>query len=240
MNDYQTMPWLDTRLPTMAMDHLWDSINRSTQETDSKGSLAGNISKSRFLQDKDDMFYENALKGCTESIYFRDWNHYYNVHIIKSIPAPKFFLKELWVNYQKQYEFNPPHNHSGGTGFSFVVFMKIPTYWEEQYALPFSVDSNTPCASNFQFLLGQGHGPIKSIPIPLSPEDEGRMLFFPAWLSHQVFPFYGTEEERITISGNILIQNEMQDKMPLKEHKIRLKDLEKQVESMKEMIKTRY
>ena len=29
------------------------------------------------------------------------------------------------------------------------------------------------------------------------------MLFFPAWLNHQVFPFYGTEEERVTISGNI-------------------------------------
>ena len=29
------------------------------------------------------------------------------------------------------------------------------------------------------------------------------MLFFPSWLVHQVFPFYGTEEDRITISGNI-------------------------------------
>ena len=51
MNENQTMPWLDFHLPKEAMDHLWDSINRSTQETDSKGSLAGNISKSRFLQD---------------------------------------------------------------------------------------------------------------------------------------------------------------------------------------------
>ena len=40
--------------------------------------------------------------------------------------------------------------------------------------------------------------------IPLSLEDEGRMLFFPAWLQHQVFPFYECEEERITISGNII------------------------------------
>jgi hypothetical protein len=30
------------------------------------------------------------------------------------------------------------------------------------------------------------------------------MLFFPAWVSHQVFPFYGTDEERVTISGNII------------------------------------
>jgi len=44
---------------------------------------------------------------------------------------------------------------------------------------------------------------VAAIQIPLCPEDEGRMLFFPAWLKHQVFPFYECEEERITISGNI-------------------------------------
>ena len=44
---------------------------------------------------------------------------------------------------------------------------------------------------------------VEVMHIPLSPKDEGRMLFFPAWLNHQVFPFYGTEEERVTISGNI-------------------------------------
>ena len=29
------------------------------------------------------------------------------------------------------------------------------------------------------------------------------MLLFPAWMVHQVFPFYGTEKDRITVSGNI-------------------------------------
>jgi len=29
------------------------------------------------------------------------------------------------------------------------------------------------------------------------------MLFFPAEMMHQVYPFYNCEEERITISGNI-------------------------------------
>ena len=43
----------------------------------------------------------------------------------------------------------------------------------------------------------------KAAAFPLSPKDAGRMLFFPAWLQHLVHPFYGTEEERITISGNI-------------------------------------
>ena len=33
---------------------------------------------------------------------------------------------------------------------------------------------------------------------------EGTMLFFPSILNHEVFPFYNCEEDRISVSGNIL------------------------------------
>jgi hypothetical protein len=36
----------------------------------------------------------------------------------------KFVLKKLWVNYQKKYDFNPIHIHSGV--FSFVIWVQIP------------------------------------------------------------------------------------------------------------------
>ena len=194
-------PWLDLRLTKEAMDYLWDDING--KQTDAKNNFAGNISRSKYIEDKDNWFYENVLKRCAETIYFKDWNTYYNVHVAKSAPPPVFKLTELWVNYQKQHEFNPPHMHLDCI-FSFVVFMKIPTHWKEQHALPWLKDGRQPSASDFQFLLGQGMGGVQSIPIPLSPADEGRILFFPAWLSHQVFPFYECEEERITISGNVV------------------------------------
>ena len=128
-------------------------------------------------------------------------SNYYLVHVSKIIPAPKFKLNGFWVNYQKQYEFNPPHNHS--SNYSFVVFMKIPTHWKEQHELPMCVNSATPCAGDFSFLFSDQNVGIKIHKIKLSPEYEGKMLFFPSHLTHQVYPFYGTEEERITISGNI-------------------------------------
>ena len=134
-------------------------------------------------------------------MYYKDWNNYYNVHVTKSTPPAVFELKELWVNYQNQHEFNPPHNHAGL--YSFVVFMKIPTHWKEQHALPISANSNTPLASDFAFVWPEAPMQVSHQNFPLSPEDEGRMLFFPATLQHMVYPFYGTEEERITISGNI-------------------------------------
>jgi len=199
MHQIENAPWLDLRLTKEEMDYLWDDING--KQSDAKKYLAGQNSKSKFIEDKDNWFYENVMKECIEYLYYKDWNNYYNVHVVKSAPPPVFELKELWVNYQKQHEFNPAHNHSGL--FSFVVFMKIPTHWKEQHALPISANSNAPVASNFEFLLGTGAGRVQAIPIPLCSEDEGRMLFFPAWLKHQVYPFYECEEERITVSGNI-------------------------------------
>ena len=201
---YQDPPWLDVRLPTEAMNFLWDSINQSTTR-DARLGLAGNLTKSEFIQDKDNYFYDNVLKECSEILYYKDWVSYFSVNIAKTTPPFVFVLKDLWVNYQKQHEFNPPHVHAGI--YSFVVFMKIPTHWKEQHALPLSANSRIPQASNFQFLIGQERSSIKTTDFFLSPEDEGRMLFFPASLHHQVFPFYECEEDRVTISGNIFTKN---------------------------------
>ena len=200
--------WVDIHLQKYVMDFLWDIIDAKNRfpQIDSRGKLAGNISKSMYIEDKNNFFYERVLKGMSEQLYFRDsWKNYFDVVVTKAVSIPKFILKEMWVNHQKQYEFNPPHSHGGL--YSFVVFMKIPTHWKEQHKLPVSANSNSPSASDFQFLLGQEHGEVQGVHIKLSPEDEGRMLFFPAWITHQVFPFYGTEKERITLSGNISLNN---------------------------------
>ena len=195
-------PWLDVALSKEAIKFLWDAINHTDSHIDARKRLAGNISKSEYISDKDNWFYNNVLKELVETVFYRAWTNYYCFQIAKIAPPPKFKLEQLWVNFQKQYEFNPPHFHGGD--YSFVVFMKIPTHWKEQHELPLSINSNSPNASNFQFLLGRGTGPVNLEGIALSPEDEGRMLFFPAWVCHQVFPFYECEEERITISGNIV------------------------------------
>jgi hypothetical protein len=38
----------------------------------------------------------------------------------------------------------------------------------------------------------------------MEPEMEGVMMVFPSSLHHQVYPFYNTEEPRVSISGNLL------------------------------------
>ena len=198
--EYMNKPWIDIRLNQKVMDFLWDAISEENKESFSK-DLAGNISKSEHLKDKDNWFYEKVLKKHTEKMFYRNWDNFSKYHIEEERPFPEFELNSFWVNFQKQHEFNPLHNHTGV--YSFVIFMKIPTDWKEQYALPISANSGSPSASDFVFVWGDNQGNIFSENFRLSPKDEGRMLFFPAKLQHMVYPFYECEEERITISGNI-------------------------------------
>ena len=61
-----------------------------------------------------------------------------------------------------------------------------------------SEDSDVGAAQN---ILGN----IKTFSYLLTPDYEGTMLFFPAALRHCVYPFYNTDEPRISISGNIAL-----------------------------------
>ena len=194
--------WIDTRLSEEEMNFLNEAISIEENKPDYSKALAGNIFKSELLVDKDNWFYETTLKKLTERMFYRDLDEYHKYHVEKEEPLPKFELRSIWVNYMKQHDFNPIHNHRGD--YSFVIFVKIPTHWEEQHAFPFSAHSISPCASDFQFVWTQKDSEeLIFRNFSLSLEDEGRILFFPSTLQHQVYPFYGTEEERVTISGNI-------------------------------------
>ena len=94
--------WIDTRLSKEVMVFLNNAISEENLK-DYSENLAGNISKSELIEDKDNWFFESALKELTEKMFYRKENNYYRYHIEKEEPLPKFELREMWVNYQKQY-----------------------------------------------------------------------------------------------------------------------------------------
>jgi len=211
-------PWIDTRLTEKEMDFLWGCISEENKEDHSK-QLAGNISKSELIVDKDNWFYKSALKKLTERMFYRDWDNFskYHIEVEEGVSLPEFEMNRFWVNYQRQYEFNPLHFHSGL--YSFVIFMKIPTHWKEQHEMN-KDEFRARVASDFVFVWGSenmeqrgGCNGIVKENLQLSSEDEGRMVFFPAWLQHMVYPFYECEEERVTISGNIRLYDSNRPKM---------------------------
>ena len=196
---------LKAELPLNVMKRLKGYIETAQDNpSDTKSlGLAGNISKSLDLVDKDGWFYQYVLIPLINK-YIEIYPGYSSDSFILTNDAP-YTLNRFWVNFQKENEFNPFHNHSGL--WSFVVWVKIPTDWREQHALPISANSTVPCASDFGFLYTSMMGDMQYYSYPLDKESEGHMLFFPSKLMHGVYPFYNCDEERISISGNIYYEN---------------------------------
>ena len=203
MPENTVIPWLDTRLTEKEFNFLKGSITtlkKQRRQREGKHG-AGNVSRCD-LVDKDNWFYENVLKDLTEKMFYRSCINYYEDYIEKKTPLPEFGIEHLWGNFQHQTDHVPLHNHGGL--YSFVVFMKIPTHWKEQHALPICANSSAPSASNFEFRYTTMLGQINYYSYFLDKESEGKILFFPSKLMHIVHPFYNCDKERITISGNIL------------------------------------
>ena len=195
-----------TKLTDDVMDYLWNCISQAEKDNvdnsnDYSHRLAGNISGSLGLTDKDNWFRDKIVGPLTNKIIKEDSRNYEPpVEIDESIAdklKPSLKLN-WWVNYQYQTEFNPEHAHTGIT--SFVIWMKIPTRYQDQHNLPF----HSKAASDFQFTYSNILGSTVEFPIYMEPEMEGVMMVFPSSLHHQVYPFYNTEEPRISISGNLL------------------------------------
>ena len=197
--------WLETRLNEKHMDLLWSCIEKRGQEP--YPNLAGNLYGSYALENNN-TFYNSIIDPLV-----RYWIKVYGDDIfsnqMKLIPwvsaNMETYLNDWWVNYQHEGDYNPLHDHGGI--FSFVIWMKIPTDWRDQKKLPRSTHSTSSTVSNFQFVYTNHLGKITSHTYYMSPEMEGRMLFFPANLKHTVYPFYDCKEERISISGNISVRS---------------------------------
>ena len=63
-------------------------------------------------------------------------------------------LKRLWVNYQKKYDFNPLHIHSGI--FSFVIWVQIPYDLEEERKRYPKTSGNETASFMFQYNTALG------------------------------------------------------------------------------------
>ena len=196
----QSAGWIETRLSKSIMMRLQNYVETAKKNpVNHNWDLAGNISKSLLIEDKDNWFFQIILTPLIKQFMKCFPLYEKQVSILKE-DAP-YCLDKFWVNFQKENEFNPMHNHAGA--FSYVIWVKIPTDWREQHALPISANSNSPKASDFEFQYTSILGEIEYYGYVLDKKSEGNMLFFPAKLQHCVYPFYNCAEERVSISGNI-------------------------------------
>tara|TARA_R110002073_G_scaffold99479_1_gene227237 strand:- start:571 stop:1179 length:609 start_codon:yes stop_codon:yes gene_type:complete len=124
----------------------------------------------------------------------------YHLSKVKIIKEPKLALQNLWINLQKKHEFNPLHNHTGI--LSFIIFLKVPYNLDDEMKV-FPQASCEPMASKLSFIVFDSLGEISELNVPVDKSFENRMIMFPAKLQHLVYPFYTSDDYRITCSGNI-------------------------------------
>ena len=162
-------------------------------------TLVGNIEKEFNLVDSKKYLEEILMPMCME--YDRLFNYFKQFDLLTE-SAP-LILDKVWVNFQKKHEFNPPHHHKGI--LSFVIWIDIPYNIEDEMDLPQSKYSGQSIPGHFQFLYTNGLGAIKSYDIPADKKYNNTLIMFPSKLTHAVYPFYTSDEYRVSVSGNFLL-----------------------------------
>ena len=173
---------------------------KDAAKEDANDTLAGNIQEEYNLYaERDPEIRDYILQISKNSLFQNYHNHLARLFAKRECSS---HLAKTWVNFQKKHEFNPPHTHDGV--FSFVIFIKIP-YDCEKYKKKFTKMKPRDVKAgmlSFQY-IDSWSGSIETVDISLNPTYEGGIYFFKAKHLHQVYPFYDTNEYRITVSGNL-------------------------------------
>ena len=170
-----------------------DDINKIYDEKVSEmkplnDGLAGKIKNEHKISDH----LTDELKGI-----FKQAFEFYMTSIQK---ADQYEVEpdRAWVNEMKAHEYNPFHYHTGmksEVGLSSVLVLKRPdTYGEE------ITRKDSPHNGHLEF-LGNDSSPIAVNQFRLDAQ-VGDFFMFPYTTLHGVYPFWGTDQARRTLSYN--------------------------------------
>jgi len=200
---YTYMNWgpfvLKTKIPEYIIKELLTQGKKAKQSYNK--SLAGHL-KDQFLYpvNVQNWFYKEITPILQA---YREGHCKY--HGIENLNVELSF-DDLWVNYMKAGDFNPMHTHGGD--YSFVIFLQVPDKLKQEMR-DFEGTSAKPGMLMFEYTQ-QAKPRWATTGTAIAPET-GDMYIFPALLQHWVAPFK-SKIERISVSGNIRIQNK--EKLP--------------------------
>ena len=186
MYSQDSFSFLSEKMPSNLYQELLSYTQRRRKEEtwNYNDKLAGALEQQSSLSDWSPQFEEYVVKLSTQL-----WSQVYQTCPWDFQEArdvtPFIRLRNLWVNYQQQYEYNPIHTHTGIV--SFVIFTDIPYGSEERKS------HNSTGA--FQ---------LEADVLPVDKTWNGVILMFPSTTKHAVYPFKSTQKERVTVSGNLI------------------------------------
>jgi len=170
-------------------------LENSNQFKKHNNRLAGNLEKEYIPHKSQEILRPYLISFANE----------FHKHSTENEHYPQWDIKDLWINFQKKHEHNPLHNHSGV--LSFVIWIQIPYSLKDELLHPNCINSNAPSNSLFEFVFTNFLGKVSTSDIHLDKSWEGTIIMFPSSLNHMVYPFYTSDEYRISISGNLMFES---------------------------------
>lgn len=191
-----------SKVPADVLEEITNEVNEIKNDfskfTPMNDYLAGNITHEYALT-KSKKIVEQYVVSQTAD--YCD-NFRYNSDVLTdSLP---YCLDDLWVNFQRKGEFNPNHTHSGIT--SFTIWLDIPYLIDDEFAQSPGKNSNKNNSGCFEISYLNILGEIGNYVFPADKTYNGTMLMFPSKMNHCVYPFYSSDEYRITVAGNVRLK----------------------------------
>ena len=189
---YRTLRWGPCVIQFKISDNIKNELLAEAEKsTTSDGHrLAGHLSKEVKLDSNKDKNFFNEV--------FTIYNHALNNWTGKGKNL-RYIVSDLWCNFQRANEFNPPHNHGGL--LSFVIYLKVPKDIKEE-CLKHQETKSSAGPGSISFFMGDADKKNTITNNSFFPEDND-MFVFPAWLKHWVYP-YKSDAVRVSVSGNIV------------------------------------
>ena len=188
-------------LPVDLFNKLKEQINVYKGRVGNQKNLAGNIREEWNLTDSIPLFNDYVINLINKHPSHLKYLKTESKKFFNENRLPPLQLLNLWVNFQKKCEFNPMHNHAGL--FTFVIFIQIPYCIERELKEGPGILGNSNFASCLQFQTTTNLGRYFDQTVPVDKSYEGGIYFFNAETMHCVYPFFTSDDYRITVSGNI-------------------------------------
>lgn len=200
-NQFPNIGYLKSNLTDEQLEPVRSEIleiqNNFSEATPYNHGLAGNL-KHEYRLEKTYQYLNDLLLPMAYD--YIECFGYRSLREVSATAVDEMVLDTVWANFQRKYEFNPTHTHYGVV--SFVIWLQVPFNIEDELEHMENTPGHEKRPGNFSFTYNDALGKIRTENFPVDRSFENNILMFPSSMSHNVYPFYTSDDYRISISGN--------------------------------------
>ena len=181
---------LDVTLDKNVLDHLHHLVEKYEPDD----------AKQQWMLIDDDNRFQKEVSNPIIQEYVADYGF---PEKLKTTHIHDLTFQKFWANYTGKGEYQALHNHDAI--WSFVIWLKLPAVANVEQSVK---DAMHPDAGDFILTYSDIIGRTRKVNWKLEKQyNEGHMLLFPSDLYHAVYPHFQTDEKRLSLAGDIVINS---------------------------------